>query len=68
MNTKKKPVLIVLVMASITAVIISAIGLVTPTENGYSSSRITRKLIVMLPFVQRILEIPFIFNHWTNVS
>ena len=35
MHTKKKLVSIVLLMASITTVIISAIGLVTPAENGY---------------------------------
>ncbi len=35
MNTKKKLVSNVLLMASITTVIISAIGLVAPAENGY---------------------------------
>jgi hypothetical protein len=35
MNTKKKLVSIVLLTASITTVIISAIGLVAPAENGY---------------------------------
>jgi hypothetical protein len=35
MNIQKKLVLIVLLMASITTVIISAIGLVPPAENGY---------------------------------
>jgi len=35
MNTKKKLVSIVLLMASITTVIISTTGLVTPAENGY---------------------------------
>jgi hypothetical protein len=35
MNTRKKLVPIVLLMASITTVIISTTGLVTPAENGY---------------------------------
>jgi hypothetical protein len=35
MDTQKKLVSIVLLMASITPVIISAIGLVAPAENGY---------------------------------
>ena len=35
MNTKKKLVSNVLLMGSITTVIISAIGLVAPAENGY---------------------------------
>lgn len=35
MNTKKKLVSIVLLMASITTVIISTTGLLTPTEIGY---------------------------------
>ena len=35
MNTKKNLVSNVLLMASITTVIISAIGLVAPAENGY---------------------------------
>lgn len=35
MNTKKKLVSIVLLMASITSVIISTTALVTPAENGY---------------------------------
>lgn len=35
MNTKKNLVSIVLVMASITTVVISATGLVTLAENGY---------------------------------
>jgi hypothetical protein len=35
MNTRKKLVSIVLLMASITTVIISTTGLVTPAENGY---------------------------------
>ena len=35
MNTRKKLVSIVLLMASITTVIITTTGLVTPAENGY---------------------------------
>jgi hypothetical protein len=35
MNTRKKLVSIILLMASITTVIISTTGLVTPAENGY---------------------------------
>jgi hypothetical protein len=35
MNTRKKLVSIVLLMASITTAIISTTGLVTPPENGY---------------------------------
>jgi hypothetical protein len=35
MNTKKKLVSNVLLMGSITTVMISAIGLVAPAENGY---------------------------------
>lgn len=35
MNTRKKLVSIVLLMASITTVIISTTGLETPAENGY---------------------------------
>ena len=35
MNTKKKLVSIVLLMASITTVIMSTTALVTPAENGY---------------------------------
>ena len=35
MNTRKKLVSIVLLMASITTVIISTTDLVTPAENGY---------------------------------
>jgi hypothetical protein len=41
MNTKKKLVSIVLLMASITTVIISTTGLVTPTENGYVHARLS---------------------------
>jgi hypothetical protein len=39
MNTRKKLVSIVLLMASITTVIISTIGLVAPPENGYVHAR-----------------------------
>jgi hypothetical protein len=35
MNTRTKLVSIVLLMASVTTVIISTTGLVTPAENGY---------------------------------